>query len=552
MSRPRGLSIAVGIWVLLAMFGPIERAAAQQPTQPDAIYIIYDSSNSMWGELPDGSRKYEAARTALRALVEEDFGGRDLALRMYGHSRADDCSDSALVVPFGEPSAVRRPVVEAMEATRPTGRTPIDRSLRAALDDFGDRNGSIILISDGIESCDADPCALVREWQDRDISISVHVVGLGLQGKDREAMQCIAEAAGTEYRDAFSADELIAGITAVVAAEPPPPADPEPVVQDAPPAFVLVVTTADGAEQKGAGTLLPRASGGLAMSVATHSRHVTGPGVYSLTAGVLTLDGSIYRPISQPVEVAPTGETVVAVEAPIPPRVSAKFMMDGADVRSSHVSVYRDGLEVGGFNDGGPAFVGEGVYEFRATIADSTQEISITESFSHGDDKVLTFEAEVEVRLTVNVTAQSTGEKLNGYPTTELWQDDVLVFEINNASGGLVRPGDYRVRLDDQLNRFEAPLTVSDQPIQTAEYRARTAAVTVRYLAVDGSPMPPKRVFVQRTTDRSRVTRYSDEPFAVTPGAFVIVGWPASDGYADTPIEAQAGDELEITLQAAN
>ncbi len=552
MKQPFTANHLLSLLIIFAVFLAAAPLHAQTNAR-DAIYIIYDSSNSMWGELPDGSRKYEAARTALKALVEEDIGKRELALRMYGHSRADDCSDSALVVPFGEPSTVRRLVVEAMESTRPTGRTPIDRSLRSALADFGDRSGSIILISDGIESCDADPCALVREWQDRDISISVHVVGLGLQGKDREAMQCIAEAAGTEYRDAFSADELIAGITAAVAAEPPPPAGSEPEPQeDAPPAFVLIVTTADGAEQKGAGTLLPRASGGLAMSVGTHSRHVTAPGIYSLTAGVLTLDGSIYRPISQPVEVGQTGETIGTVEAPTPPRVSAKFLMDGTDVRPSHVGVYRDGLEVGGFNGGGPAFIGEGTYEFRATIADSTQEISITERFSHGDDKVLTFEAEVEVRLTVNVTAQSTGEKLNGYPTTELWQDDVLVFEINNASGGLVRPGDYRVRLDDQLNRFEAPLTVSDQPIQTAEYRARTAAVTVRYLAADGSPMPPKRVFVQRTTDRSRVTRYSDEPFAVTPGAFVIVGWPASDGYADTPIEVQAGDELEIMLQAAN
>lgn len=551
MKQPFTAGHLLSLLIIFTVFLAVAPTHAQTDAR-GAVYIIYDSSNSMWGELPDGSRKYEAARTALRALVEEDFGERELALRLYGHSRADDCSDSALIVPFGRPSAVRQSIVEAMETTRPTGRTPIDRSLRAALEDFGDRSGSIILISDGIESCDADPCALVREWQDRDISISVHVVGLGLQGKDREAMQCIAEAAGTEYHDAFSADELIAGITAAVAEEPPAPAEPAPAPQDKPPAFVLVVTTPDGVEQKGAGTLLPRQSGGLAMSVGTHSRHVTSPGIYSLTAGVLTLDGSIYRPISRPIEVAPTGETIGEVEAPTPPQVSARFMMEGADVRPSHVSVYRDGLEVGGFNDGGPAFIAEGTYEFRATIADSSQEISITESFSDGDDKLLTFMADVEVRLTVNVTAQSTGEKLNGYPTTELWQGDALVYELNNSSGGLVRPGEYRVRLDDRLNRFEAPITVSDQPIQTAEYRARTAAVTVRYLAADGGPLAPKRVFVQRPTDRSRVTRTSDEPFAVTPGAYVIVGWPASDGYPDMPIEVQAGDELEITLQAAN
>ena len=198
--------------VLSVIFGGLTSAA----DKADGVYIIYDSSNSMWASLPDRSRKYEAARLAMRELVRRDFAGKEIALRMYGHRRKNDCSDSDLVVPFNRPDQVAGQMIEAMEAARPTGRRPIDRSLRQALADFGDRKGSIILISDGIESCDADPCALVREWREKDVAIAVHVVGLGLKDKEKAAMQCIAEAAGTRYHDAFSTGELIDGLGTVL------------------------------------------------------------------------------------------------------------------------------------------------------------------------------------------------------------------------------------------------------------------------------------------------------------------------------------------------
>jgi Ca-activated chloride channel family protein len=131
--------------------------SAQAEDAP-GVYIIYDSSNSMWGALPDGSRKYEAARTAMNELASQEFNGAEVALRMYGHRRVNDCRDSELVIGFSDPVQSRTAIIQAMSAVRPTGRTPSDLSLRQALTDFGTRTGTIILISDGIESCDADPC----------------------------------------------------------------------------------------------------------------------------------------------------------------------------------------------------------------------------------------------------------------------------------------------------------------------------------------------------------------------------------------------------------
>ena len=55
----------------------------------------------MWGELPDKSRKIETAKEVFNNLGSTLFSGRDVALRLYGHRRSGDCTDTELAVPFG-------------------------------------------------------------------------------------------------------------------------------------------------------------------------------------------------------------------------------------------------------------------------------------------------------------------------------------------------------------------------------------------------------------------------------------------------------------------
>ncbi len=174
----------------------------------DGLYIIFDASGSMMGLLSDRSRKIDAAKSAVENFLARDFRGYEIALRVYGHRRKEDCADSELLIPFGPSEKVAPALKSAINRINAVGRTPITYSLEQALKDFGDRAGEIILISDGIESCEADPCALVREWKNRNVKIRVHVVGLGLEEKERAALRCISEAAGTEYRDASSTATL--------------------------------------------------------------------------------------------------------------------------------------------------------------------------------------------------------------------------------------------------------------------------------------------------------------------------------------------------------
>jgi Ca-activated chloride channel family protein len=56
------------------------------------VAIVYDASNSMWGQI-DGRHKVEIARKVLGELITDWQPGTPLALVAYGHRRQGDCAD---------------------------------------------------------------------------------------------------------------------------------------------------------------------------------------------------------------------------------------------------------------------------------------------------------------------------------------------------------------------------------------------------------------------------------------------------------------------------
>jgi Ca-activated chloride channel family protein len=167
------------------------------------ILFVMDASNSMnafWGNEP----KINAARRILLSSLDklERTPDVELALRLYGHqSRIEpgkqDCDDTRLEVPFGpaQGEAIRR----TMGEVRCLGTTPIARSLEKAAGDFPEPGGDgakgvrnvIILITDGIEACDEDPCAVSRALQAKGVVLKPFVIGLGMEGAGRYDLKCV-------------------------------------------------------------------------------------------------------------------------------------------------------------------------------------------------------------------------------------------------------------------------------------------------------------------------------------------------------------------------
>ena len=92
-----------------------------------------------------------------------------------------DCDDTKLEVPFAQGNGEQ--IRNVLSNITPKGTTPIARSLEKAANDFPEcancRN-VIILITDGIEACDEDPCAVSRALQQKGIILKPFVIGIGL------------------------------------------------------------------------------------------------------------------------------------------------------------------------------------------------------------------------------------------------------------------------------------------------------------------------------------------------------------------------------------
>ena len=70
------------------------------------------------------------------------------------------------------------------------GMTPLTASLQQAKEDFvfeSPRVNSIVMLSDGIETCGGDPCKLVKDLKAQGINFTIHVIGLDVDDPTRSS-----------------------------------------------------------------------------------------------------------------------------------------------------------------------------------------------------------------------------------------------------------------------------------------------------------------------------------------------------------------------------
>jgi Ca-activated chloride channel family protein len=173
------------------------------------ILFILDASNSMnldW----NNQTRMAAAKEVLSKSVESLRGvpNLELALRVYGHqsnvtNTFQDCQDTKLEVAFG-PSNID-PIKTKIKGLQAKGATPIARSLEASAADFPDTlaRNFIILITDGLESCDNDPCIVARKLRDKGVKVTPFVIGLGMDLSYLDKFDCIGSYTDAESKAAF-------------------------------------------------------------------------------------------------------------------------------------------------------------------------------------------------------------------------------------------------------------------------------------------------------------------------------------------------------------
>ncbi len=156
----------------------------------------------------------------------------------YGHRRKGDCGDIEILKPVGKVDAAA--LMAQVNGISPKGMTPMTASVKMAAEQLKASEGvtSVILVSDGVETCRADPCSVAAELKKADVKLVVHTVGFDVQ--DRQAvkqLECMAAATGGLALSASTAGELGTAIGKAVEASrvKTPPAPPPPAPQKAEP-----------------------------------------------------------------------------------------------------------------------------------------------------------------------------------------------------------------------------------------------------------------------------------------------------------------------------
>jgi Ca-activated chloride channel homolog len=204
--------------VLLVTTAPLPggRASAAPVTSEGAgqgsLLLVLDASGSMKEPAGGGRTRFQAATSAMRQVLGALPGDLEVGLRVYGSKISDgpgSCQDSELVVPV---TALNREAIRAaLSEAKPLGNTPLAHSLQQAARDLpheGQR--TIVLISDGEESCGGDPCQVARDLSRQGVDVRIDVIGFQVNGKARDELTCIAQSGRGTFYDAPDASALTA------------------------------------------------------------------------------------------------------------------------------------------------------------------------------------------------------------------------------------------------------------------------------------------------------------------------------------------------------
>ncbi len=209
------LTIILGLLILSSNFSLGQgRQTNEQEPPTTRILFIFDASQSMFARWQSDMR-INIARNLLIELLDslKNTENTQLALRVYGHQKRfppQDCNDSKLEIPFSENNIFQ--IKQRLKSITPRGTTPIAMSLERSQNDFppcDNCRNIIVLITDGIEECGGDPCAVSRELQKQGIALKPFIIGIGRDF--RADFECVGQ-----YFDATSEVEFRQSLNIVI------------------------------------------------------------------------------------------------------------------------------------------------------------------------------------------------------------------------------------------------------------------------------------------------------------------------------------------------
>ncbi|WP_328795375.1 vWA domain-containing protein [Jannaschia marina] len=211
-----------------ALAGALSVALAAAPVAADCTrdaMIVFDGSASMGERGFDGgtARRIDEARSALARALPAAEGLRRVGLLTYGPGPEGSCDSVRLR--FAPVPNATAPILEAIDRFQPLGMTPLTEAVRTAATALSPP-ATIVLLTDGNDTCDGAPCALGAALARDTPGLTVHVIGFGRtaetlagdplargRGLDEAQIRCLADATGGLFAVAATVEDLTAALT---------------------------------------------------------------------------------------------------------------------------------------------------------------------------------------------------------------------------------------------------------------------------------------------------------------------------------------------------
>ncbi|NEX46572.1 VWA domain-containing protein [Pseudotabrizicola algicola] len=201
--------------------------AAPAFAQLPRTIIVMDGSGSMWGQI-EGRAKLEIAQETVAQVLGNLPVDQEIGLMAYGHRERGNCADIELMVSPAPGTGAE--IAAQVNKMRFQGKTPLTEAVRQAAEVLrsGEEAATVVLVTDGLETCEADPCALGRELEQSGLNFTAHVIGFGLTEEEGAQVACLADETGGLYLQAANAGALADALTRTVVAAPAPAPEPPP------------------------------------------------------------------------------------------------------------------------------------------------------------------------------------------------------------------------------------------------------------------------------------------------------------------------------------
>lgn len=235
-SSSKRLRVTIVVTLLLAAWTigfsaiPAPVAAAQDTPPPSGLEqpaptgeggageakaeLIMDLSGSMLADDAGGTR-LDAAKRASTELIDSLPDDALLGMLVYGQLESSDesnrergCQDIEVLSPVQKVD--KEGLKSKIAGLQAKGYTPIGNALRKAAEELGpDGERSIILVSDGIDTCAPPPvCEVAKELAGQGVGLTIHTVGFKVDEEARAELECVAQATGGQSMTADDATQL--------------------------------------------------------------------------------------------------------------------------------------------------------------------------------------------------------------------------------------------------------------------------------------------------------------------------------------------------------